>query len=64
MKQLVLHRALSLLSALVLFVASPALHAQVYTELHNFDWHKEGANPLCPAQIAPASPDDKLTVQG
>jgi len=52
MKQFALRRALSLVSALVLFVASPAPHAQTYTELHNFDWHKEGANPLQPALLA------------
>ncbi|MBZ5655774.1 MAG: hypothetical protein LAO56_10930 [Acidobacteriia bacterium] len=28
------------------------VHAQTYTELHNFDWHKEGANPLYPALLA------------
>jgi uncharacterized repeat protein (TIGR03803 family) len=45
------HRLLSIASALILFVVSPLLHAQ-YTELHNFDWHQEGANPLQPALMA------------
>src|SRR3954466_8770812 len=38
-------------AALVLFFVTPLLHAQ-YTELHNFDWHKEGANPNGPALMA------------
>lgn len=38
---------------LVALVALSALvQAQTYTELHNFDWHKEGANPLYPALMA------------
>jgi uncharacterized repeat protein (TIGR03803 family) len=37
--------------ALTLLATIPA-SAQVYTELHNFDWHKEGANPLYPALVA------------
>lgn len=28
------------------------IQAQVYTQLHNFDWHKEGANPDYPALLA------------
>jgi uncharacterized repeat protein (TIGR03803 family) len=52
MKNFMPHRILSVMSALILFVVSPALYAQVYTELHNFDWHKEGANPLYPALMA------------
>jgi len=45
------HRWMNLVSTLILFVVSPLLHAQ-YTELHNFDWHKEGANPNLPALLA------------
>lgn len=52
MTSLTLPRSLSIASVLILFVISPVLHAQVYTELHNFDWHKEGANPLYPALMA------------
>jgi uncharacterized repeat protein (TIGR03803 family) len=37
--------------AVILLATVPA-GAQVYTELHNFDWHKEGANPLYPALLA------------
>jgi len=29
-----------------------SLHAQVYTELYNFNWHAEGANPMAPALLA------------
>lgn len=36
---------------LFLFAVSPFLPAQ-YTELHNFDWHSEGANPNGPALLA------------
>src|ERR1035438_3155080 len=52
MKRLRPHRILGVLSALILFVVSPVVHAQIYTELHNFDWHKEGSNPLYPALMA------------
>jgi len=51
MKNLTLHRYLSIACALIFFVVSPLLHAQ-YTQLHNFDWHKEGANPAGPALLA------------
>jgi len=50
MKNLTLHRYLSIACALIFFVVSPLLHAQ-YTQLHNFDWHKEGANPAGPALL-------------
>ncbi len=35
----------------IFLVVSPFLHAQTYTQLHNFDWHKEGANPNGPALL-------------
>jgi uncharacterized repeat protein (TIGR03803 family) len=37
---------------LVLAVLAATSHAQVYTELHNFNWHQEGANPDYPALLA------------
>jgi uncharacterized repeat protein (TIGR03803 family) len=40
------------LAFVVLLAFSALTEAQVYTELHNFDWHKEGANPLYPALMA------------
>lgn len=52
MTKLTPHRYLNLVSALILFVASPLLCAQTYNELHNFNWHKEGANPGGPALLA------------
>jgi uncharacterized repeat protein (TIGR03803 family) len=42
---------LGIAMAVILLATMPA-DAQVYTELHNFDWHKEGANPLYPALLA------------
>jgi uncharacterized repeat protein (TIGR03803 family) len=36
---------------LILFAVGSAT-AQVYTQLHNFDWHVEGANPNQPALLA------------
>jgi len=51
MNNLSLHRCLRLATAVVLFVVSPMLHAQ-YTQLHNFDWHQEGANPNGPTLLA------------
>jgi len=51
MKTALLPRALNLASALILFVVSPLVRAQ-YTELHNFNWHQEGANPNLPALLA------------
>jgi len=35
-----------------LVALSALVQAQTYTELHNFNWHKEGANPLEPALMA------------
>jgi uncharacterized repeat protein (TIGR03803 family) len=51
MKSFVSHRCLIIVPALVLFAFSPLLQAQ-YTELHNFNWHAEGANPGGPALLA------------
>jgi len=45
------YRHLSIAAALIVFVVSPLVHAQ-YTELHNFNWHAEGANPNAPALLA------------
>jgi uncharacterized repeat protein (TIGR03803 family) len=50
MKNLTLHLLMSFAAALLLCLVGPLLHAQ-YTELHNFDWHKEGANPNGPALL-------------
>lgn len=44
-------RSLRFVFAFVLLAVSPLLHAQ-YTQLHNFDWHQEGANPNGPALLA------------
>jgi uncharacterized repeat protein (TIGR03803 family) len=33
-------------------LCAPLASAQVYTQLHNFDWHFEGANPYEPALLA------------
>lgn len=52
MKATLTHRVASLSSAMALFIASSVLHAQPYTQIHNFDWHQEGANPLQPALLA------------
>jgi uncharacterized repeat protein (TIGR03803 family) len=52
MKNFMPHPMLTVFSALILFVVSPVLYAQVYTQVHNFDWHKEGANPNYPALLA------------
>jgi uncharacterized repeat protein (TIGR03803 family) len=35
-----------------LVALSALVHGQTYTQLHNFDWHKEGANPNNPALLA------------
>ncbi|MBZ5663828.1 MAG: hypothetical protein LAO30_04430 [Acidobacteriia bacterium] len=40
------------LGVLVLMAFSALVHAQVYTQIHNFDWHAEGANPVYPALLA------------
>jgi len=37
---------------ITVLLAALSANAQVYTQLHNFDWHKEGANPLNPALMA------------
>lgn len=37
---------------LTLTLFAVAMQAQVYTQIHNFDWHKEGANPNAPALLA------------
>ena len=50
MKKMI-HGYLGALLAVIAF-ASVSAHAQVYTELHNFNWHQEGANPLNPAVLA------------
>ena len=52
MTSLSLTRSLCIASALILFVVSPVLHAQTYTELHNFDCVKDGCNPDLPALLA------------
>lgn len=38
--------------ALTLALLAVTTQAQVYTQIHNFDWHKEGANPNAPALLA------------
>ena len=45
------NKHLGIALALTLF-ATTAVRAQVYTELHNFDWHQEGANPNYPTLLA------------
>lgn len=46
-------RLISCFAAMLIFLATASLvHAQVYTQVHNFDWHKEGANPNNPALLA------------
>jgi len=37
---------------LSLLIFTTMAHAQTYTQLHNFDWHQEGANPNWPALLA------------
>ena len=51
MENVTLHRYLRVATTLVLFVVSSLVYAQ-YTQVHNFDWHKEGANPMGPALLA------------
>lgn len=46
-----------LLLWLTAIVAAPA--SAQYTQLHNFDWHVEGANPMYPAMLA-QGPDGNL----
>lgn len=36
----------------VIALSTASVYAQVYTELYNFNWHKEGANPANPAVLA------------
>jgi len=45
-----IYRYLTVLLAAITF-ATASLHAQ-YTELYNFNWHAEGANPLNPMLLA------------
>jgi uncharacterized repeat protein (TIGR03803 family) len=52
MTTLVSPRSVRIATALILFVISTALHAQTYTELHNFDCVKDGCNPNLPALLA------------
>ncbi|MGB9073728.1 MAG: choice-of-anchor tandem repeat GloVer-containing protein [Terriglobales bacterium] len=52
MTSLTLPRSLCIASALILFVVSPLLHAQVYTELYNFDCVVNGCNPNEPDLFA------------
>ncbi len=40
------------LGIVVLMALSALAQAQIYTQIHNFDWHKEGANPNNPALLA------------
>jgi len=46
------HRTLVIAAALILFVVSPVLHAQVYSELYNFDCVVNGCNPNEPDLFA------------
>ncbi|MBI3476546.1 MAG: IPT/TIG domain-containing protein [Acidobacteria bacterium] len=50
MSPFVAARSIRFVLAFVLLAVSPLLHAQ-YTEVHNFDWHQEGANPMGPALL-------------